>query len=546
MEMSVNATQLVGRLNFVLSSRRLKQKGYIEEYLPIPATTSEEEEITKEMMFAFIKKLFPGCKIRANANSFSLRLDGHIHRKANKIREIYANEREWREFFERQHRNLYNTMRANRQSFQSSGMVERRVVDDKVFLYIPFTPNRIYGYVNYGIQEFCQWLENEYKKDEQLATNYENIMRLMEEEIARKERERLERIERELREYKEQIMRELFKPVTRLQESENAVDRLFAAKFSEWARENGKAPEYAAQPTAKEMVPRGLKVKIMAPPGSEEEGWIALPPFEGYVEPEGFEMQGWGKVTSIDMTSDRARRGQSPVVVQEYLYTEFHLEHWEHLLPEGYAELAEVSHRLRREAEAEVEPWLEQERIQKEREEAERREAEAERRRIQEEERRQVEEQIRRQVEEEEARARAAEERRAALAEQLRQQLASQPQPEAEEAVEEAPPQAITFEDFLAGRVGQQQRQQATPFTPEVEPERANATGLYRNGRAIPLERYVAINENGQTRRFHNAQRAAAWMGYTGVVTIRDYHVPHDTVEAIQVETGEDPTELPF
>jgi hypothetical protein len=511
--MSVNATELVGKLNFVMSSRRFKEKGYIEDYPALPQTPGEEEDVVSDLMFAFVKKLFAGCKVRSNAHTYSLRLDGHIHRKANKLRDIYNNEQEWRSWFETQHNTIYRAMRENRQSFNNSSMLERRLVDDKIFLYIPKTPNRIYNYINHGLVEYCQWVENEYKKDERLAAVYDEAIRLMEAEITRREEERRQRIARELASYKEQIFKELFHPVAHLQESENAVDRLFAHKFTAWARENGKAPEYAKEATAQSMVTRGLRVKIMAPPGSEEEGWVALPPFEGYPELEGYEMQGWGKVTNIDMTSDRSRQGRSPIVVQEYLYTEFNLDHWRHLLPAEYAEVLEVTQRLRREAEAEIEPWLEQERIRKEREEEERRQAEEARKREQEEARRLAEEQRR---QEEARQARLAEE-----AERIREQQAQQPVEEVEETIEEEPNQANpTLTEALRNQFN-------------AEPERAATEGLYRNSRAIPLERYVAITASGTVRRFARQQAALEWLGYSHLesVEIRDFHAPHEIVE---------------
>lgn len=561
--MSINATEMISKLNFVVSSRQLKLKNYIEDYSLIPTNSAEEEEFVRQTVYLFIKKLFPSCKIRKHTNSYSLRLDSHIHRKANKLREVYNDESEWRQWFESNHSRLYRILRENRTAFQG-GPVDRRVDNGKVFLSIPSTPTRIRGYADNGLTDFCRWFETEYSRDEKLAEIYEEAMRLMEEEIARKERVKRERIESELREYKERIYNQLFKPIAALQESENAIDRLFAVKFSEWARENRKNPEYAVQPTAEHMVTRGLKVKIMAPQGSEEEGWISLPPFEGYTEPENYEMQGWGKVTSVDMTSERSRNGQSPVVVQEYLYTEFHLEHWAHLLPEGYMENVEIANRLRTEAEAEIEPWLEQERIRKEREEAEARAREEERLRLQEIERLEVEERIRRQAQEREilqaaeaereaSQAASRAEREAVLARQLREQLAeaeaqspmghqqatslasvddffgedSSVDEEASEASDSPEPNA----DLLAAF----RRQMAQAQT---APEQATQEGVYRNSRAIPLEQYVAITASGTIRRFPTVERAIQWLGYgnQAQINIRDFHAPHDTVQVIQQE----------
>jgi hypothetical protein len=273
-------------------------------------------------------------------------------------------------------------------------------------------------------------------------------------------------------------------------------------------------------------------------------------------------MQGWGKVTNIDMTSERSRQGRAPIVVQEYLYTEFDMQFWSHLLPEGYAEILEVSQRLRAEAEVEIEPWLEQERIRKEAEEAEARAAEEARQRQIEEERRLHEETIRRQLEER-RRQREIEERRIAeAAERMREQMQAEAEAErraAEEVVQTPTDQfARLFEDFVTPDrrempdIDVDEAPRAQPNADllaalrnqfNAEPERATESGLYRNMRAIPLERYVAINAAGETRRFASAQRAAQHLGLTGAVVIRDYHVPHEEVEGIIVESD---NELPF
>lgn len=548
--MAVNTARLIAKMNFVLSSRQLKEKDYIEEYSPIPTTDAEEEQVIQQMVFMFIKKLFPGCKIRTNSHSYSIRLDSHIHRKANKLRNVYETDSDFRQWFENAHSRLHRIMRDNRQSFASGQMITRRVDGEKVFLSIPNTPNRIHGYSNYGLAEFCKWVEAEYKRDVNLSEIYEESMSLMQAETERKEREKRERLEREIRSYMEQITRELFKPVAHLQESDNAVDRLFASKFSEWARENHKAPEYALEPTVSRMVPRDLKVKVMAPAGAEEEGWVSLPPFEGYAELVGYETQGRGKVTSIDTTSERSRNGQSPIVVQEYLYTEFHLEHWAHLLPAEFAEIFEVTQRLRAEAQAEIEPWLEQERI---RAEQERHEA----LRVQEQERLAREDAIR--LEAQERERREAEE--AARLQRLRESLSQQMQTDtvtpgvaiADVVVTETAPVYYDPSDTVAPDTDSQgvpyayDEPEATPSNPallealrsqmasaQAAPAQATDEGIYRNSMAIPLERYVAVAAGGTIRRFATISRAISWMGYEDVqstIEIRDFHAPHDVVD---------------
>jgi hypothetical protein len=273
-------------------------------------------------------------------------------------------------------------------------------------------------------------------------------------------------------------------------------------------------------------------------------------------------MQGWGKVTNIDMTSERSRQGRAPIVVQEYLYTEFDMQFWSHLLPEGYAEILEVSERLRAEAQVEIEPWLEQERIRKEREEAEARAAEEARQRQVEEERRLHEETIRRQLEER-RRQREIEERRIAeAAARMREQMQAEAEAERQAAQEvvQTPEDrfAALFEDFVNPDRPEQpdidvdEAPRAEPNADllaalrnqfNAEPARATESGLYRNMRAIPLERYVAIPATGEARRFASAQRAAQFLNLTGAVVIRDYHEPHEEVEGIIVESD---SELPF
>lgn len=563
-----NATELVSKLNFVLSARHLVGNQYIEEFPPLPQSGAQEEEIMADLMFAYLKKKFPGCRIRKNQHSYSLRLDSHIHRKANKLRDIIQNETEWKNWFEQNHNRLYRTIRDSRNAFPNGYVVRREERNGNTFLYVPFKANRIYNFMNSGLIDFMNWVDQEYNKDSRLVAIYDEVMRLMEAEIQRRETERLERIRRELEDYKANMMRNLFKPVTSLQESADPLDRLFAQKFIEWARENGKAPEYAVAAGAREMIPTGLKVKVMAPSGSEEEGWVALPPFDGYQEPEGYELQGWGKVTSIDMTGDRSRNGQSPIVIQDYIYAEFHLEYWKHLIPEGHAELLEATQLIRQQAEAEIEPFLEQERIRKEREEAEeaarreaerlrleeerlireeqiRREMEEERQRqearrvarelrerAEREERERIEEQYRLEQEEEARRREAARERMDALAAQLRQQLADNPP-----VPVEAEPQARPTETFaemvrrLNAEAGLTTEQPAAEPTPE--PERATAFGVYRNDIAIPLERYVAIKDDGTTRRFRNQYDAISFLDLEteDSVEVHDYHAPFTVVD---------------
>lgn len=457
--MSVNVNQLINKINFIHTARYVKDDlRIVDEYPAIPENQQQEQEAIKNLLFLFLKRSFPGCRIRVNTHSIMLRLDGQIHRKANKLREVFENNHEWRTWFENNHRDTYMTYRRNQHSFTRNGYVEAQTKDGKKFIYIPFKPNRINGYTDHGIKQMFHWIQQELQHDVALSTIYEDAIRLMEEETARREQERREKYERELREYTQALEANIFKPISDLEESENPADHILARELRIWARENNKAPVYAVPLTYDKVIPIGTKVKLVAPPGELEKGWHAIPTFEGYEIKEGFELKGgWGKVTKFDIEGDRSRGGVAPVVVQDHIYTQFDLDYWKHLIPERHAELFAITQQIREQFAAEFDDAAanaerekaeqaeiaEQQRLQREREEAELRERQERERR--EEEARllalQEAERARAEREQQEERQREAEraerdeqerkereERQARLREQLRQQVATQAQ----------------------------------------------------------------------------------------------------------------------
>lgn len=540
----VNSVEIVKKLNFVKSSRFLKSRELIEEHMLFPQNEQHEADQLRNAIFTFLKKKFVGCHLRVNNNSISMRLSGSIHIKAEKLREIFDRETEWRSWFENNHRNIYQTWRNNRSNW-NNGYVQISNRDGMKYIHVPYVPNRIYNYFDNGIVSMLQFMIAEQEHDERLAAVYDDAIRLMEEEVARKERERRERIERELNEYLATMKSNLYFSATELQESSDPTDKLFAEKILAWARENGKAPEYVVEAGYKQMAPVRTKVQVMNQANSQEENWYVVPVFEGFEVPEGFELQeGWGLVTKHDPENERSRRGVAPIVVEEYIYLSFDMEHWKHLLPEGYAELLEVSNRLRKEAEEEAAPLVAEAKRKEVERKAEEEKKAAVAKKLEEEARKLAEkraaeeaERIRQQVEEERARRREEEARTASERRQHEEAQARRDQ-EAYEAEQLAQAEAAERRARLAEQLRQQVTQTEVAYVPpQVIPtdERATATenGIYRNMRAIPLERYVVIRQ-GVTQRFRDRDAACIFAGVSDgdSVTIRDYHAPHDAVES--------------
>lgn len=540
----VNSVEIINKLNFVKSSRFLRNQQFITEHMEFPKDEQHEIDTIRNALFSFLKKKFVGCHLRVNNNSISMRLNGVPHVKAKKLREIFDRETEWRNWFEANHRTIYSTWRNNRSNW-SNGYVQVTDKDGMTYVSIPYVPNRIYNYYDNGLVSLLRFLSDEYQRDISLSAIYDQAIQLMEEEVAKKERERRERIERELNEYLSGLKSRLYFSATDLQESPDPADRIFASKILAWARENGKSPEYVKEAGYPEMVPVKTKVYVMNQKDSQEENWYVVPPFDGFEVPEGYELQeGWGLVTKHDAKNERSRGGVAPIVVEEYIYLSFSMEHWKHLLPEGYAELLEVSNRFRKEAEEEAAPLVAEAKKKEAERKAEQAKQAAEAKKLEEEARKLAEqraaeeaERIRQQVEEERARRREEEGRQATERREREEREAAQAQA-AYEAEERTRAEAAERRARLAEQLRAQVTQAEVPYTPpQVIPvdERATATeqGIYYNQRAIPLERYVVIREDGVIRRFRDANPACQWYGLSDgdTITICDFHEPHDEIE---------------
>lgn len=543
--MSIALAPLLNKVNFVITVRDMKHREEIEEYPAIPMSSETEQELIKDLVFKFLKHNFPGCKIRVGAHSISLRLDGHIHRKANKIREIWNNEQEWRTWFERNDRTVYDRMRRNNQAFANGGhgYVEVRERDGKRFLYVPFKPNRIYNYQHSHCRDLFQWMRNEHKKDANVAEIYDTFIEKMEGEVKRREEERKQKYEKALNEYQKGLRERLIRPISELEESDDVTKQVLGRKMREWARANGKQPYYATEPTYQNVVPARTNVRIVSLDGQKSKGWLAAPMFDGFTVPEGYTLQnGWGTVTKLDATSERSLEGAQPIVVQDYIYVGYNPDLWAHLLPEGYAELLEVTEGFQESAAAEAGVEIERQRVEQERirrelearlaREAEEARLEEERLRVLEEEERQ-----RREQEDREARERAEREEREArqrqtdLTEQLRRQVlggftAPTPQPAPAEPYQQREPDIDL--DVLLG--------EETP-APQAEAVTERGLGLYRRPYGEGYV-YVVVHDDGEQQY---VRRGNAINRFTDVFDaapqrILNYDNPTEVVEDLRQE----------
>lgn len=479
----VEPRDLIQKLNFVISSRYVKQAEAVEEYLPIPQTKEEEQAAVVEMMFRYLKKHFVGSKIRTRTYGFSIRLDGIAHRRAKKISEDFYGNQEWRRWFEQNHRRMSDVINRNSNSFgHNFGRTEK---DGKIFLYIPHRLDRIPNYVQNGFHEYLSLIKREITRDNALSEIYEQAINLVEAEVQRKEAERLERLRTELRQYQSSIQSKLFKNLNNLTDDRSTASGKLRHKMRLWAAENGLPNQYAEEPTFDRVVPLETKVRIMNQVGSKEENWFAFPVFEtDFAIPEGYVLQnGWGRITKHSENDERSRGGVAPLVVENYMYVSFDIEHWKSLLPENYLRALEATRRFRAEAEAECEAE-----------------------RCREEEVQAVE------FAQERERAEADAVRVATLAEQLRAQVTQTevPRPDVDtdffgDAPVAARPRRAVVPDVVLADVeipqGAVEQAQATPI------EEARTHGIYLNANAIPLERYVLVIDNVIVARKYNLTR---------------------------------------
>lgn len=508
--MAVEVNELVAKLNFVQTSRFLKNKVIIEEHLPFPINRVEEQEQVQQIIYKFIKKRFLGCKIRANALTLSLRLDGEIHRKVKKVRDLIMNDAEWKRWFQDNHNTIHDQIARYQNPFQGAN-IEVRQREDKAFLYIPVTLNKIYHYPQEGLAYFLRFLEEAYTKETNIGNLYDRVLQLIEGERKRKEEERKIRIQKDKETYLKTIKANLFRHTGTIDRNSTTFEGKLALRMWDWCTENGIDPVIANEPTYQNVVPVGINVEILAPTDTDDEGWFAIPTFGGYEIPteRGYGvLDSYGEVTGHNTDNTRTRNGVAPIVVQKHLYLQFNVDHWSAHFPARYFEILEVTRRITEEVKAEVELFKEEQKAIELRETEARkvREAEAEKVKLEEQ---KLEAQKRKDTQ-------AAEEAQHAL-----------------DAQEEAH-RVQTLRDNLQAQLAQaQQAEIAAEPDPHTFP-----SGIYRNQHAIPLEKYVVAISGGmiyRTASFANARTRATACGLEAEIrnVVRDYHNHDQVVETI-------------
>lgn len=509
--MTVDVNKLIGKINFARTSKLLKDRGMIEEHFSFPANNEEEAEAVKRMIYHFLKKRFVGCKLRANSLTFSLRLDGETHKKVKKVKDKVLNDPEWKKWFQENHREILRTIERHGNPFHGQN-VEVRQKDGREFIYVPIQTNRIYQYQTFGLMEMLTFLDQSYTREANVANLYDQVVTLMEGEVRRREDETRTRIANDGTDYGRRIKQNLLKAITRVNPTGTTFEDKLEARMHAWCVENGIEPAWAFEPTFDRVVPIGINVDIIVQNEDTDEGWLAVPTFGGYEMPEGYQLlEGYGDVTAHETNGRRARDGANPIVVMKHMYLQYKEELWKNHFPPRYFEILEATRRIAEEVKVEVAQAEEQrqeierrERAERQRREMEEMQARLERQLQQQREREQRDRQAMEQAEQTE---RAERERLARLREQLMGQLT-----QAQEAERQAEPNPATFEN-----------------------------GIYRNARAIPLERYVTVIE-GRVRRFMTRTNAIDHMranGHTwaqlGEMNVRDYDDVQTVVENIEV-----------
>jgi hypothetical protein len=511
---TIDVNKLVAKINFARASAMLKNKEMIEEHMKFPNNPEEEAEAVKLMVYSFLKKRFVGCKLRSNAFTFSLRLDGETHKKVKKVKDKIMNNAEWKQWFHDKQQDIYRIIERHQQIFHGNG-IEMREKDGREFLYIPVQTNRIYQYQNDGLMEMLRFLDESYARETAVAVMYDRVVTIMEEEVKRREEETRRRITHDTMDYHRRIRENLLKPITKVNREGNTFEDKLGVLMYDWCVANGITPVsacYALEPTFDRVVPLGINVEILVRDEEADEDWYAVPTFGGYVVPEGFTLlQGYGDVTAHEFTGRRSREGAAPIVVIKHMYCQYDEKYWNVHFPERYTEILEATRSFATQVEAEVTQAEEQ------RKEMERTEREERHHREQ--------ELVQARLEQELAQKRADEQRTAVeIAEQERIQR------EEQERVERLRMELTT------------QILQAQEIEQAAEPNAATfPNGIYRNIRAIPFERYVVVVD-GNVRRYATRTGAIDLLrgrGWTwtmiGERHVRDYYNIETIAEVIEI-----------
>lgn len=472
--MSNLVNEIVSKIQFARASKFLLDRGMVEQHFPLPRDMNHEMELIQTVLYHYLKRKFVGSKLRMNEGTFSLRLDGAVHRKAAKLREIMNANPEWRKWFEENHRELLRTVMNNNEPFRG-GTVERREMNGKNFIYIHASIPRIPNYARSGMMDLLNYLDNEFQRDQVVADLHDQAVELIQGEVRRREEEKREQLRIEKQSYMDSLRRRLLPSTREYAASGDLTAIKLAEKMAAWCVERNLPSCVGIPATHANVVPIGTKAEVISPVGSREQGWLAVPTFAGYPDiPEGYKKQpGWGTVSEPAPNNARQRTQETPIVVEGYLFLGYDETYWRHLFPEHYDEILAATLAFMPEAEAE---------------------------------------------------AKAEMERRAAESVDAHGGVI-----EAKPALKKKTPPAASnpaLTDMLRAQIEAAQ-QEPTGHT----------TGIYRNERAIPLERYVAVAPDGSVHRFSSKNRALEWMviekDVRNIEYIRDFHQPTMPVERI-------------
>lgn len=477
--MAIEINELTAKLNFVRASRMLKGREWIEEHLPLPTSRTEEAETAKTMLKSYLKKRFVGCALRENGETFSVRLDGELHQRVKRVKEIMLTDDHWKRWFQEHHRRLYDEINRHNNTFNGEG-IELKEREGQNYLYVPLQISQIQNFQQEGIMRLFAFIDGAYSREAQVANRHEEIIQLMEAERARKAEERRRRIQHDRDRYTTMIHQNLLKHTGTIKTDPKTLEERVAVKMHAWCTAQGINPVVAAEPTYANVVPVGINIEMIALQTSDDVSWIAVPTFGQYEIPEGYELiEGYGEVTAHDVTNARARGGAAPIVAQKYIYLEYQEQFWKPFFPARYDEILEATRRATHEAEAECAAAAEERKAMLAAQEADNA-------------------------------TRAAEAKRNATETAIAEQQAKEEKP---------------ANDLAASLRAQLEAQKEAQIA--VDPS-TFPNGIYLNDRAIPLERYVVVHA-GRIRRFQNAADANAFAYGRGIEgdalhQVRDYY----------------------
>ncbi len=540
--------ELINKINLVIASRYYLKNNIVSEHFPLSVEKTEMDAILQSMLFKFIKHKFTGCKIRVGAEVISIRLDDEIHRKARKITEAVLDNQDWKEWFLEKQASIINRIQSNASAFKSSNYVRYEVVEDHHYIHVPFLSRKIYDFNVHGVIQLINWMDNEYKKNVYLSSLYNQVTKLITDEVAARNEMRRMRTETERNNYLSGLRSRLMRPINLGdfdRSSINAEDK-FKAKMFDWCINNGITPSYAEAITNEIMLPVGTNVRVVVKDGERDDQWYAVPMFGEYEIPEGYVLRDrWARVTDSNSKEKRARDGLAPIVLEGFVYTSFDLRFWAHTIPAEYEALRAQTLLMRQEAQVEAveakKAYDAEQELQRQRQEEERKarlEQEAS-------ELRSKLEQLRSQDPVEVSPIvplEAPATKKPTLEEVLGKTKISKTYTHYDQQTLGAPAESSSEEVTRIQALSESIKAQLDRKGEDVRAQIAtlvHSAQVYCNGKGLPIERYVAVSAQGEKRFFREKEDALAHMMYRYGIPrgdleyVYDYWNPSERVEIL-------------